>query len=388
MVRNVEFGFGILWFFNVIISTGVENTGLEMSQPSISRAIGVPFTPTVGCRINFTDIPLESLTPCSMLANKLVLNTPGPTDSTPKKPIIPAVAVQHMSAISEESIDINEELDCYQLELENSINEAKLVKKKRRSSGRKRNLMDLKNIQNFAARLNQPDEYTQVSDAEQTDHEVVNGDQAIENVIVTAVVVARNADVEFEEVADTSDDEFNFKNPAPFVRTFRRKSGRKPATAPPPFAAAAEKPVSLSTGIRNSFRNSMRKLMHVGQQPKKDASVEKLNINEESGSIFTNIRQSFRRKATTKVVESTDDESSHECSIMVDRERPIFRQLRNTEKTGHLKYSGAAAGGDEDAGLISRKATLRSSFRKSTKDVQRHVMKSMFKKNVEEYQFQ
>lgn len=328
-----------------------------------------------------------------MLANKLVLNTPGVIESTPKKPVMSSAAVEHMSIISEESIDINEELDCYQLELENSINEAKLIKKKRRSSGRKRNLMDLKNIQTFAARLNQPDEYTQVSETEQTDTEPVKDETYLvqdetnvehEN-IVTLAVVPRKHDVEFEEVADTSDDDFNFKNPAPFVRTFRRKSTRKQPTVLP--STSTEKPVGLSAGIRNSFRNSMRKLMHVGQQPKKDTSVEKLNT-EESGNIFSNIRQSFRRKATTKLVESTDEESSHEISIMVDKDRPVFRQVRTIQKAGQLKYAGAAAGGDEDTGLISRKTSLRSSFRQSTKDVQRQVMKSMFKKNVEEYQFQ
>lgn len=320
-----------------------------------------------------------------MLANKLVFNTPG--DTTPTKPAMSSAAVEHMSIISEESIDINEELDCYQLELENSINEAKLIKKKRRSSGRKRNLMDLKNIQTFAVRLNQPDEYTQVSDAEQTDTESVKDETGLVKDETNPVhenngtVAGLPQDVKFEEVADTSDDEFNFKNPAPFVRTFRRKSTRtKPPAALP--STSTEKPVGLSAGIRNSFRNSMRKLMHVGQQPKKDASVEKLN-SVESGNIFSNIRQSFRRKPTSKLIESTDEESSHEISIMIDTDRPVFRQVRNVQK-----YASAAAGGDEDTGLISRKTSLRSSFRQSTKDVQRQVMKTMFKKNVEEYQFQ
>lgn len=312
-----------------------------------------------------------------MLANKLVLHTPD--NSTPtKKPALSSAAVEHMSIISEESVDINEELDCYQLELENSINEAKLVKKKRRSSGRKRNIMDLKNIQNFAARLNQPDEYVQVSDAELTDAEPVK-DVAT---LVTDAIPRPTANVQFEEVPDTSDDEFNFKNPAPFVRTFRRKSMRKPVVPCPQPTTVPEK--SVTAGIRSSFRNSMRKLMHVGQ-PKTNASVEKLN-SEESTNIFSTIRQSLRRKPSSKLVETSDDETSHECSIMVDAERPVFRQVTNVRD--NIKYAGSTSEGEKVAGQISVKNSLRSSFRKSTKDVQRHVMKSMFKKNVEEYQFQ
>ncbi|KAH8315960.1 hypothetical protein KR074_009369 [Drosophila pseudoananassae] len=101
--------------------TGVANPGLteaeaEEHQLPTSLKIGLPFTPTLGCRIDFHGMSLSQLTPSKLLAEKLVFSpVPAPKRS--------------LGAISEEStMDIGKELDRYQLELENSINEAKLRK--------------------------------------------------------------------------------------------------------------------------------------------------------------------------------------------------------------------------------------------------------------------
>lgn len=105
------------------------------------RAIGLPFTPNVGCRIDFNNIPLEALTPCSMLNSKLVFSPVSKAvEATPHR--------RDLSVISEEAVDISKELDCYQLQLENSMNEAKASKKR----GTK-NLIDMKNKSTFAKRL-------------------------------------------------------------------------------------------------------------------------------------------------------------------------------------------------------------------------------------------
>ncbi|XP_016980185.1 trichohyalin [Drosophila rhopaloa] len=96
--------------------SGVANPGLEEPLPT-SLKIGLPFTPTLGCRIDFHGMSLAQLTPSKLLAEKLVFSpVPAPKRS--------------LGAISEESssMDIGRELDRYQLELENSINEAKLRK--------------------------------------------------------------------------------------------------------------------------------------------------------------------------------------------------------------------------------------------------------------------
>lgn len=99
---------------------GVANPALadrEAEEPlPTSLKIGLPFAPNVGCRIDFHGLSLAQLTPSKLLAEKLVFSpVPGPKRS--------------LGAISEEStMDIGKELDRYQLELENSINEAKLRK--------------------------------------------------------------------------------------------------------------------------------------------------------------------------------------------------------------------------------------------------------------------
>ncbi|KAH8368441.1 hypothetical protein KR084_011772 [Drosophila pseudotakahashii] len=101
--------------------TGVANPALaerdaEEEPLPTSLKIGLPFTPTLGCRIDFHGMSLAQLTPSKLLAEKLVFSpVPAPKRS--------------LGAISEESsMDIGKELDRYQLELENSINEAKLRK--------------------------------------------------------------------------------------------------------------------------------------------------------------------------------------------------------------------------------------------------------------------
>ncbi|XP_017038927.1 trichohyalin [Drosophila ficusphila] len=100
---------------------GVANPALadrDAEEPlPTSLKIGLPFTPTLGCRIDFHGMSLAQLTPSKLLAEKLVFSpVPAPKRS--------------LGAISEESssMDIGKELDRYQLELENSINEAKLRK--------------------------------------------------------------------------------------------------------------------------------------------------------------------------------------------------------------------------------------------------------------------
>ncbi|EDW06148.1 uncharacterized protein LOC6585678 [Drosophila mojavensis] len=102
--------------------TGVENPALVEEPLPTNLKIGLPFTPRLNCRIDFHGLSLAQLTPSKLLAEKLVFSP------VPKQ--LEAPAKRSLGAISEESssMDIGKELDRYQLELENSINEAKLRK--------------------------------------------------------------------------------------------------------------------------------------------------------------------------------------------------------------------------------------------------------------------
>ncbi len=359
-----------------VVVEGIENPALDLKQ-STPRAIAVPFTPNMGCRINFTDIPLESLTPCSMLTKKLVIESPQLTTITPKRSTHPST---ELSVISEEALNIGEELDCYQLELENSINEAKADKNKQTNG---KNLMDLKNKTSFARRLELSDHQyemeTQSADnpSPSTTTTIDNDDTPIPNGIPeTTPIECENRDVVFEEVTETTDDdEFEFKNPAPFVRTYRR-STRKPSNA---SVKSQEKivaePKEKSSGFRSSIRKSIRsvrKLIH----PVKEKPTS--SMDEPTGSVFTTLRQSFRRKAATSktsLIIDDNQDSQHDVSILMDMDRKVFKQQP------HDSQSDYALNG------FGRKKSLRSSFRNTTKDVRRHVMKSVFKKNVEDYCF-
>lgn len=106
---------------------GIENAGLDLKN----YALMVPFTPSTNYRINFQDVG-KDLTPCTLLATKLVIDGDKVLSSTPKR--VAPCRRKSLSVISEEKseLDIGEELDCYQLELENSINEAKLKNQKYR----------------------------------------------------------------------------------------------------------------------------------------------------------------------------------------------------------------------------------------------------------------
>ena len=104
---------------------GIENAGLDLQN----YALMVPFTPSTNYRINFQDVGKE-MTPCTLLATKLVIDSDKVLCSTPKRAA--PCRRKSLSVISEEKseLDIGEELDYYQLELENSINEAKLKNQK------------------------------------------------------------------------------------------------------------------------------------------------------------------------------------------------------------------------------------------------------------------
>lgn len=316
----------------------------------------------MGCRINFNDIPLESLTPCSLLAKKLVLESPK-LPITPKRSIKSSV---ELSVISEEALNIGEELDCYQLELENSINEAKVDKNKQTNG---KNLMDLKNKTTFARRLELSEQQFELE--KESDADNVTSIQS-EDVPETIPIECENRDVLFEEINETSEDDFEFKNPAPFVRTYRR-STRKPSNV---IVQSKDKisneQKEKSSGFRDSIRKSIRKLMPSNSVKE---TTQPTSLGEPTGSVFTTLRQSFRRKPASSKTTLIDEGNPHDVSVLMDVDRKVFKQ------TSHETTS------DDALNSFGRKKSLRSSFRNTTKDVRRHVMKSVFKRNVEDYRF-
>lgn len=398
-------------------------------------AIGVPFTPSVGCRIDFKNVPLDALTPSSMLSRQLVFSPiKKPAELTPKR--------SNLSIISEEAVDISRELECYQLELENSMNEAKATKKR----GNK-NLMDIKQKNTFAKRLSdaieknvvempaivENSEMIETSKVEQHSCHDSSASECPksstpktpnENCIARYhldTTLNENPDVVYEEVDETrleiqsndyqdkkieendeqekkkhveDDDADVFKNPAPFVRTYRRDIKRPNIPTnlqintadqcPKDDAQTDEKTKDneIFSGIRSSIRKSIRKLIHPNANAKSSKNANDLvagnvsnekNVPTTSTNILTSIRHSLRRKQPKlPLATSTPCESLNDISIIDSIQRPIFKDAAIVDKTPT----------NEDNGPFRAKTNLRSSFRRSS----RNVMKTVFKRSIENYE--
>ncbi|KXJ75511.1 hypothetical protein RP20_CCG011584 [Aedes albopictus] len=403
---------------------GIENPALEIP----TYALAVPFTPSINHRINFQELPPDALTPCQMLAKNLVFTPePNPDSLTTPKRTATVSNRKSLSVISEEPLDIEEELDCYQLELENSINEAKVLKQKgiRGSTGTRtkarRSLIDVKHISNLSLKLKQLEE----SEGEDEDHEPKKAEEQLQEasppveepatpptpqprmtLTITKETTVKeeiridvsNPDVQFEEVDDFEDEEQDvdlFANPAPFQRAYRKKEDPaldNDAHFKQPALPAEAAPATKSHKVKDVIRRSFRKLMHPKQHHQEVPHVqitdldEKPKAEESHHGFMSSIRHSLRRKAhKSKEAQpkGADDEDAAEAeelkeldmSVIVETPRAVFRQPSADE------YRTIAAGG----GSIDKVgSTLRGSLRRSTKDMKRQMMKTVFKKAGEE----
>lgn len=414
-----------------------------------------------------------------MLNNKLVFSpVKKHSDLTPKRP--------NLSIISEEAVDISKELESYQLELENSMNEAKATKKRG-----KKNLMDMRRKSTFARRL--LDAVT--SGVDDSTHSTPQSDQTLgteeneqptnrlnnehscqehndghsecpksstpktpnENCIAKYPLdksVGENPDFVYEEINETNQrhncqngienfagdeikEDFSgaavvalatddgieniesvtkeapdamqkdeFKNPAPFVRTYRRDARKPIAKAPVTVDDAAaqasvidDKPKEhheMFGSIRCSIRKSIRKLIQTGagggDGATKSKSTENVSSKEgattpksssTSSNILASIRHSMRRKQPIKqpLATSTPCESLNDISILDNcKPRAVFRENVFAVADKGTAMDAANKDGPGGGGMFKR-TTIRSSLRKSS----RHVIKSMFKKNIEDY---
>uniref|UniRef100_A0A182QNT1 Uncharacterized protein n=1 Tax=Anopheles farauti TaxID=69004 RepID=A0A182QNT1_9DIPT len=451
---------------------GIENPALEMP----TYAIAVPFTPSLKHRINFQEHAPSALTPCQMMA-KMVVCSPEPTKVTagtgaPEPSIdmqnrnvtVTLAKRRSLSVISEES-DIGEKLDCYQLELENSINEAKARKQRqgettpftfsgtghRRRSVR-RSLIDMKHISNLSQRLHElQDEENGVSKLEDDELIVDDHEEDKENrqpvhvaeetnkvkddietkeektdttnqseclnvaeprcnqmtFTITKETTVReeiridvsNPDVQFEEVEDFEDEEQDVEllhNPAPFQRAYRKKeplaerpiaeSSSDEFRRPSVIQADRETAPTKSHKVRDVIRRSFRRLMPRAQSTTEE--VRRADEKQPSGGsgdghgLISSIRHSLRRRQTKTVQSGCEEEGKKmdakpdsvlEMSIIAEQPRAVFRQPSLDQ---YKPIAATATGGGGGA--------LRNSLRRSTKDIRKQMMKSVFRKQTED----
>ncbi|XP_053697191.1 uncharacterized protein LOC128744321 [Sabethes cyaneus] len=387
---------------------GIENPALEMP----TYALAVPFTPSVNHRINFQELPPTALTPCQMLAKNLVFS-PDPSKegrlTTPKRNVT-ITKRKSLSVISEEQLDIGEELDCYQLELENSINEAKVLKQKgtvgssSNTHKTRRSLIDSKHISNLSVKLKQLEELEDEKETESKEIseqqpevqaqviEISTPTQATFTVVKETSIKEEirinitNPDVQFEEVDDFEDEEQDvdlFANPAPFQRAYRKKEDPKQEQMDFKLPEAIGPSATKSHKVKDAIRRSFRRLIHPKQQHQElvvEAAEKPPKPEESHGGLMASIRHSLRRKTHrgTKAKDQPEDEADQqqpsvlEMSIIAEGPRAVFKQPSNDGYTPITIGNGTT----DKVGT-----TLRSSLRRSTKDMKKHMIKSVFNKN-------
>lgn len=351
---------------------GIENPGLDVAVP---LAIGVPFTPSIHRRIDFNNMNIDCMTPSTLLENKLVFSPiQKPDDAIPKRP--------NLSVIKEEVVDISKELDGYQLELENSVNEAKATKKSSLMDSNLRktfpqllsstnNTELTPNAKSFSDDTRKPMvELPKISDEHSCHESSANHSECPksstpktpnENCIAKYTMDESNEvpDVVYEEVSDSQNGldtdaadgqsadisrEIEFAAPTPFVRAYRRDVARRPShnIASKNSVAKTSEDIKIdhkttrdSNDVLVGFRRSIRKSIRNWVQPKantdkKEKIENRIGSNNGASQLLSTIRHSLRRKQPKQpLATSTPCASLNDISIIVDMAKPrtVFKDV-------------------------------------------------------------
>uniref|UniRef100_A0A1I8MX83 Uncharacterized protein n=1 Tax=Musca domestica TaxID=7370 RepID=A0A1I8MX83_MUSDO len=407
--------------------------------------IGLPFVPNVGCRIDFKDMSMSQLTPTKLLAEKLVFS-----------PVVMKTNKVSLGSIGEEeTMDIGKELDCYQLELENSINEAKLRKngitehlpmspinesvqveetverhtqtthteieiregvvtkiveeettetttlqrieeEPNETDSKEINTNPLQCIEEVRSDTDSkeiktnPFEQTNMSEVPVPKLDLgINNPFAVDDDDVIAVK-PEELDELYGPDSDIQDanESFDFKTPAPFVRAYTKavpalkvsKESLENVEGNNNDNKPGEGNSKKSMNVKNMIRRSIRKLMHPnGHQvaTKSETCDSESHEKTTHGGILNSIRQSLRRKPSRIPLEEEEPSQITELSIIDGSERTM-KLKSDLVQTEYVKI--------EDL-TNEKKHTIRNSIRRSTREVGHHLMKSVFHKKHEEYEF-
>lgn len=371
---------------------GVENPALTEEPLPTNLKIGLPFVPTVGCRIDFNGISLSQLTPSKLLADKLVFSPVAP---------LSAPAKRSLGAISEESsMDIGKELDRYQLELENSINEAKLRKNGIVLETTKTEVdVDVQLVHQLSPQREQLERHivcttrtqtlTEIREAAEEQEvakqpeeeqpqqlEIVELPSEVTEVAETDAELEAEPELDGNDVAYASesepedeDDELDFKAPARFVRAYRPAAtvaGSKESLQSIASSKSCKSDKSAKSnghGVRNMIRKSIRKLMHPMHQQQQQEQSEEPAQHHHHNNIISSIRHSLRRRPQKQPQPAAESTAPADISIVDSSERTM--KLRsNVAQTEYMRIEQLTN---------EKKHTLRNSIRRSTRDVLRHV---------------
>ncbi|XP_034478386.1 inner centromere protein [Drosophila innubila] len=359
---------------------GVTNPALTEEPLPTSLKIGLPFAPTLGCRIDFNGMELANLTPSKLFAEKLVFSP-----VTPLSPLKTGVGKRSLDDISEEStMDIGKELDRYQLELENSINEAKL--RKNGIVEEVKQVEEMKLVEQLDRRIictTRRRTLTEIiEEVTEETAEVETGEEKETKETVEEIV--KSGDVAYASESETEEleDELDFKAPARFVRAYRPAATVAPIKASS-IAGSKESLQSIASSksaksvesvkghsVRNMLRKSIRKLMHPMQQEEKEREKEKEQEKQPEqekhhGNIISSIRHSLRRRPKKEEQEPEQETAPRPADIsIIDSSERTMKLRSNVIQTEYMRIEQLTN---------EKKHTLRNSIRRSTRDVLRHV---------------
>ncbi|KAL7744647.1 hypothetical protein ACLKA6_017153 [Drosophila palustris] len=341
---------------------GVANPALTEEPLPTSLKIGLPFAPTLGCRIDFHGMELANLTPSKLFAEKLVFSPVAPLKKEE------AEGKRSLGAISEEesTLDIGKELDRYQLELENSINEAKL-RKKGIIEEVKQQVEQVQLVEQLDRRIicttrrRTLTEITEEITEEATPMVKEETAQPTVEALPVPEEILEGGDVAYasESEPEELEDELDFKAPARFVRAYR------------PAAPVAPIKASSIAGSKESLQSiaSSKSAKSADAEDKEKAEKEPEQEQEKHhhGNIISSIRHSLRRRPRKEEqeleLESETVQRPADISIIDSSERTM--KLRsNVPQTEYMRIEQLTN---------ERKHTLRNSIRRSTRDVLRHV---------------
>lgn len=181
-----------------------------------------------------------------------------------------------------------------------------------------------------------------------------------------------------------------FKNPAPFVRAYRRDLRKRPTftTNEPTTETNNKLQEQIKTedkqkeinevfnGIRSSIRKSIRKLIHPSSSNKSKNADEVTPTKEPqfpNSNILTTIRHSLRRKQPKQpLATSTPRQSLNNISIIDAEPRAVYKDTAFSARINN----------PIDKDFLRPRTNLRNSLRRS-----KHAVKNVFKKSTEDYEF-
>lgn len=397
--------------------TGIENPAM-MDVQKIPRAIAVPFTPTINHRIDFGQLktpepPSQAalalardnnpeLTPSEMLSKKLVFSPKEQNCGTPKR-LFGNVNNKSLSIINEEAtVDIGEELECYQLQLENSINEAKLNNRKYFTDIRKDVLKKT---------LSKNSEQVEMKE----DEEGIVTETAPEACVLEVVEPVKEKgkvnDADFEEAdEDSFDDDLNIDNGnyQPFKRAYvgpqvAIKASEPTLMMPPPALSMGDlksnKGENHQDGLKGMFRRSIRMITKPKNKNKPTPAtsheedlnrVHETNMKPEGGhhhnAIMSSIRRSLRKRKNRP--EDYPTAELHDMSVIIDGSRSVFKDP--AAKLMRLPGSSSSSSNhsvDKASSTTTGNVPAASMIRNSIRRGKNNLMKNILHKKVEDYNF-